>query len=240
MKNQSQGQVRHLLGFLLGQRRKDTVGIACEATPSTGWTHSAASADGERRGTGGGLNRGINHSQAGTGHNRTSMMAHVCRFTAVCALALPAAIGTATGIAHASTTGATNSGPPTGSYSGYDSQNGNGMKFYVSADRKSLQDVVFPVVDLDCTPGNTGFGEDLVVASVAISPTGSFSTTATQAGVVSGRPAIFTYAFRGNFHGVAASGAERAAGTYAETVRYTDSTAHVCTSNSQWWYASLR
>jgi hypothetical protein len=33
MKNQSQGQVRHLLGFRLGQRRRDAVGIAGEATP---------------------------------------------------------------------------------------------------------------------------------------------------------------------------------------------------------------
>jgi hypothetical protein len=56
--------------------------------------------------------------------------------------------------------------------------------------------------------------------------------------VVYGHPALFTYTFRGNFHGVAANGAERAAGTYAETVSYTDTTAHVCTSNTQSWYAS--
>ena len=166
------------------------------------------------------------------------MMAHVCRFTAVFALALPAAIGTATGIAHASTIGAASTAPPTGSYSGSESQNGWGIKFYVSASGKSLLDIDVPSVGLDCTPSNTGFSVGLPIAAVAISPTGSFITTATQEGVVFGHPALFTYTFQGNFHGVAANGAERAAGTYAETVRYTDSVAHVCTSNTQSWYAS--
>ncbi len=166
------------------------------------------------------------------------MMAQVCRFTAVLALALPAAVGTATGIAHAGTIGTAITGPPTGSYSGSESQNGNGMKFYVSADRKSLQDVVFPAVNMDCMPGNTGLSENLAIPAVAISPTGSFSATATQVGVVYGSPAVFTYAFRGSFHGVDASGAERASGTYAEVVKYNNSTVRVCTSKGQTWVAS--
>ena len=165
-------------------------------------------------------------------------MARVCRFTVLFALALPAAVGTAAGIAHAGTIRAATTGPPTGSYSGSNSQNGWGMKFYVSADGKSLQDIVFPAVSMVCAPGNTGLGEDLSFASVAISRTGSFSATATQGGVVYGSPATFTYAFRGDFDGVTASGAERASGTYAETVRYGNSTVRVCTSKGQTWVAS--
>ena len=222
MKKQSDGRGGHWFGFRLRQHRSDALGIAGEATPP-GWTNSAATVDGAKRGTGG---------------DGTSIVARVCRFTVIFALALPAAVGATTGVAYAGTTMAATTGPLTGSYSGYESQNGNGMKFYVSADRKSLQDVVFPAVNMVCTPGNTGLGENLAFASVAISPTGSFSATATRGGVVYGSPAVFTYAFRGDFNGVTASGAERASGTYAETVRYNNSTTRLCTSKSQTWVAS--
>jgi hypothetical protein len=75
---------------------------------------------------------------------------------------------------------------------------------------------------------------------VALNADGSFTSTTTQTGVIFGVPATFTYSFRGNFHGVDASGAERAAGTYTETIAYTDSVARSCTTDSQWWYASLK
>ena len=130
--------------------------------------------------------------------------------------------------------------PPTGSYSGNESQNGNGMSFNVSSDQKSLQNVIFPLVGLNCSPGNTWITDHFSVASVALNPDGSFTSTTTQTGVVSGLSATFTYSFRGNFHGVDASGAERAAGTFAETITYTDSTTRSCTTDSQWWYASLK
>jgi hypothetical protein len=132
------------------------------------------------------------------------------------------------------------SAPPTGSYSGYESQNGNGMSFSVSADQKHLQNVSVPLVGLDCSPGNGGINDHLLIASVPVSSTGSFDSTTTQTGTISGLPATFTYTFRGNFHGVDAAGAERAAGTYTETITYTDSTVRDCTSDSQWWYASLK
>ena len=59
-----------------------------------------------------------------------------------------------------------------------------------------------------------------------------------QDGTYAGKPAKFTYTFRGNFHGVAPSGAARAAGTFRETMTFTDSTKETCTSNTQSWTAS--
>jgi hypothetical protein len=49
---------------------------------------------------------------------------------------------------------------------------------------------------------------------------------------------MFTYTFRGNFHGVDPSGAARAAGTFRESVTYTDTTARSCTSDDVSWTAS--
>jgi hypothetical protein len=91
---------------------------------------------------------------------------------------------------------------------------------------------------LDCAPGNAVLGSHLSIPSVPLSSNGSFSTTTTQSGVISGYPATFTFTFEGNFHGVNASGAPRAAGTYTETVTYADPTARDCTSDSQFWSAT--
>lgn len=128
--------------------------------------------------------------------------------------------------------------PPTGSYSGLNPQNNLPVTFYVSASRTKLQDISIPSVSLACAPIGGAISEPFTMAAAAINSDGSFTATATETGVVSGRPATFSYTFRGNFHSVAPSGAERAAGTFRETVKYTASAPVTCTSNTQSWTAT--
>jgi hypothetical protein len=128
--------------------------------------------------------------------------------------------------------------PPAGSYTAVNPQNDDPVTFYVSSNRKSLQDISIPAVDLTCAPGAATFTESLGLSAVALRSDGSFSATDTQAGVVAGHPATFTDTWEGNFHGVDASGAARAAGIFSETVTYTDSTPRHCTSNDQSWTAA--
>jgi hypothetical protein len=128
--------------------------------------------------------------------------------------------------------------PSTGSYSGSNPQNGSPLTFSVSSSRTKLQHISIPSVGLTCAPGDTALGEPFAIAAAAIKSDGSFTATTTQHGVVSGFAATFTYTFRGNFHSVAPSGAERAAGTFRETVKFTASAAETCTSNTQSWTAT--
>src|SRR5207302_732908 len=113
------------------------------------------------------------------------------------------------------------SSPPAGSYSGRTSQ-GWGVSFYVSSDHSSVQNVSIPTVGLSCSPGGATPSDQLAFASVAIAADGSISATKSQSGVFAGFPAKFTYSFQGNFHGAGSSGAPRAAGSFRETVTYTD------------------
>ena len=128
--------------------------------------------------------------------------------------------------------------PPVGSYTATNPQNGEPVTFYVSAGQTSLQDISIPVVYLNCAPGDANISEPFPVASVPLKSDGSFTATATQAGVYAGNKATFTYTFRGNFHSVGPSGAARAAGTFRETMTFTDSAARTCTSNAQSWTAT--
>jgi precorrin isomerase len=132
----------------------------------------------------------------------------------------------------------TASAPPAGNYQGANPQNGYPVTFSVSSDQATLQNVSVPVVYLACTPGGATMTDHLAIASVALT-NGAFNTTATQSGLISGHPATFTYTFEGNFHGVNASGAARAAGMFQETITYTDNAARTCTSNNQSWTTSL-
>ena len=127
--------------------------------------------------------------------------------------------------------------PPAGSYSGVTAQ-GFGLTFYVSSNRTSLQDIALPAVNLDCTPGNGGASSELSIASAAISSKRSFNGTATQSGIWQGFPAKFTYKFSGNFTTVNSAGELQATGTFSETVRYNDGTAHTCSSNVLTWTAT--
>jgi hypothetical protein len=129
--------------------------------------------------------------------------------------------------------------PPVGSYTATNPQNGQSITFYVSANQASLQDISIPFVGLTCAPpGDANPTEPLGIAAAPLKPSGSFTATTTQTGVYLGHPAKFTYTFQGNFHGVGPSGAARAAGTFRETMTFTDSTLRTCTSNTQSWTAA--
>src|SRR5215470_11609894 len=129
--------------------------------------------------------------------------------------------------------------PPVGSYTATNPQNNEPITFYVSATKTSLQDISIPFVFLNCAPpGDANPTQPLGIASVPLLSNGSFTATTTETGVYAGFPAKFTYTFRGNFHGAGPSGAARAAGTFRETMTFTDSTARTCTSNTQSWTAA--
>jgi hypothetical protein len=127
--------------------------------------------------------------------------------------------------------------PPRGSYAGsaLGVNYGAPVKLYVSGDQSQLQDVAIPTLYLNCMPGNTSPADAIAISSIPLASNGSFNTTSTKSGVWNGNPATFTYVFRGNFHGVDASGTPRAAGLVRETVTFTDTTAHTCTSNNIGW-----
>jgi hypothetical protein len=133
----------------------------------------------------------------------------------------------------------TTSPPPAGSYTATNPQTNGPIMFYVSSSRTSLQDISIPTVYLTCAPrGDPNPAEPFGIAAAALKPDGSFTATTTQTGVYAGYPAKFTYTFQGNFHGVGPSGAARAAGTFQETLKYSDSAARTCTSNIQSWTAT--
>ena len=120
--------------------------------------------------------------------------------------------------------------PFAGSYTGPTS--GSTLTIYVANSQTSLQDVAIPQVALGC-PGSTAIGEPFSVASVPLAPDGSFTSTTTQIGQVFGAPATFTYVFRGNFHSLNPDGVERAAGTFRESVTFTDTAPRSCDTNDQ-------
>jgi len=129
--------------------------------------------------------------------------------------------------------------PPAGGYMGTNPQNGQPITFSVSSSRTRLQNISIPFVGLICSPpGDANPTEPLGIAKAALKSDGSFTATTTKSGVYLGHPAKFTYTFRGNFHGVATNGAARAAGTFRETMTFTDSTKRTCTSNTQSWTAT--
>ena len=132
----------------------------------------------------------------------------------------------------------TASQPPAGSYKGTNPQNNYPITFYVSADQTSLQDISIAAVGLSCAPGGANPFEPFGMATVPLNSNGSFTATTTQTGVYNGFPAKFTYTFQGNFHGAGPSGAARAAGTFRETMTFTDSAARTCTSDNQSWTAA--
>ena len=129
--------------------------------------------------------------------------------------------------------------PPPGSYSGLTSQ-GRPLSFYVSADSASIQDISIPTVGLSCTPGGANAFDHLAVASATVTADGSFSATTNQAGAFAGFPAKFSYSITGNFQGAGPGGALKAAGSFRETITYTDAAAaRTCTSDDQTWSGTL-
>jgi hypothetical protein len=133
----------------------------------------------------------------------------------------------------------TASSPPAGGYTATNPQTNGPITFSVSSSRTSLQHISIPTVYLTCAPpGDPNPAEPFGIAAAPLKPDGSFTATITKGAVYLGHKATFTYTFRGNFHGVAPTGAARAAGTFRETLTYSDSAARTCTSNTQSWTAT--
>ena len=140
-----------------------------------------------------------------------------------------------TWLATRDTQGSEVSPPPPGSYSGSSSQS-FALSLHVSADSSHIQDVVVPT-GLQCLPGKT-FDDQLEFASIPINADGSFSATATQAGVLFGATAQFSYTLAGHFHGTNASGVERVGGQLREDITFNNGTAFSCTTNVETWLAT--
>ena len=130
------------------------------------------------------------------------------------------------------TTGA----PPIGSYTGAGPQGGDGYynwTYDVSSTQTALQNVEFPAITLTCSPGDATPAFEVVLDSVPLASDGSFTTSQTQTGDYDGYPATFKIGFSGNFHGLNANGAARAAGDLTETMTYTaGGTNYSCASNN--------
>ena len=75
----------------------------------------------------------------------------------------------------------------------------------------------------------------LTIPTLSVAASGSFSATSSTSGLVAGEPATITDVFRGNIESLASDGHERAAGTYRETITFTDPALGTCTSNDVPW-----
>ncbi len=135
----------------------------------------------------------------------------------------------------------TSARPPTGRYSGAIDGTGDGVAFYVSNDRGSLQDLSIGSLTLGCSPGTNVTPVDVSVDSVPITSTGSFASTTVEHGVEGASPATYTITFDGNFHGFDAQGVALVAGSVTETVTDTSGgVAHDCTSGPQLPWTTTR
>jgi hypothetical protein len=131
--------------------------------------------------------------------------------------------------------------PAVGSYTGADPQAPNtpayDFTFYVASSQTALQDVAFPDILLNCTPGNGALLFPMALDTVPVRSDGSFDATVTQAGDYAGFNAVFTIKFQGHFHGLDSTGDWRAAGSLTETMSYTNGSSYTCMANQESWYA---
>ena len=123
-----------------------------------------------------------------------------------------------------------------GSYTGVDPQEPNtpsyDFTFYVSSNGTSIQNVSFPTIDLNCTPGDNSMAPPIVIDSVALNSGGSFSTTQTQTGDYLGYQATYKVAFNGKANGTASDGQPIVAGKLKESVTYSNGVSYTCASGS--------
>jgi hypothetical protein len=89
-----------------------------------------------------------------------------------------------------------------------------------------------------CTPSHGNLSDHLTIADVPIAADGSFNTTTTANGTISGAPATFTYTFKGHVHGLASNGTTRLAGVLREDIAFNNGTAYSCTTDDLYWSAS--
>jgi hypothetical protein len=128
--------------------------------------------------------------------------------------------------------------PASGSYSGRNSQNGNGATLFVPAGATSVVNFSIPAVNLVCKGGGGGGVTDHIWVLKAAIKSRVFATKTTQVGVVGFARAKFTYTVSGRFQGTRSAGSATATGSYREDITFPDVAGRTCTSNVQTWTAT--
>jgi hypothetical protein len=124
-----------------------------------------------------------------------------------------------------------------GNYSGPDVGD---LRFSVAPGGRSMINItkgIYPVL-LQCAPSGSA-DESFQMNQVAIQPDGSFNGKTSQSSVFMGANARFTYTITGHFEGVTPEGPSTVAGIYREDVVLSGGTAKACTSDNQFWTATL-
>jgi hypothetical protein len=92
---------------------------------------------------------------------------------------------------------------------------------------------------LNCLPSGSA-NDSISIGEVAIQPNGSFTSETSQDGVFQGSNAKFTYTLAGSFEGTTPAGVSSVAGIFREDIVPTSGITKSCTTNNQFWTASLR
>ena len=124
-----------------------------------------------------------------------------------------------------------------GTYSG--TAGGYGVTFFVPAGARSVQNVSFPLVGVNCGGGGN-YGTSLKILTATIKPDRSFTAKTSQSGVVGGANATITSSVTGYFQGRDSQGRATAAGAYRVDIVFADTPNRKCTSNEQPWTAARR
>ena len=92
---------------------------------------------------------------------------------------------------------------------------------------------------VNCLPSGSA-NDSISIGEVAIQPNGSFTAETVQDGVFQGSNAKFTFTLAGSFEGTTPAGVSSVAGIFREDIVPTSGTTRSCTTNDQFWTASLR
>ena len=122
-----------------------------------------------------------------------------------------------------------------GPYSGADV---GSITFDVAPGGRTMLNVYVPTTFLNCTPSGT-INDQFEMLQVAIKSNGSFDAEGPQRGVLSGSNVKFAYTLAGSFEGPTPAGVSTAAGTWREGVVFASGTTSACTSNNEFWSATL-
>ena len=118
--------------------------------------------------------------------------------------------------------------PTPGSYtsvSGFSTN--NPLTFFVSSNRKQLQDIDANGIGMYCTPGGS-FAPNFVANEVALDASGYFSAKASQPIVADNVVGTLSYVFQGRV------GTSAAGGTLTETLKFTNGSLYTCSSTISW------
>jgi len=123
-----------------------------------------------------------------------------------------------------------------GTYSGQNSQNGNGVMLSVPAGGESVLNFTIPRVNPLCVGGG-GVSDQIRIERVTIKPDRSFTAKTAQDGVSGGVGVKYTYSVTGYFEGFDRAGAPMSGGVFRVDMAYADGT-RTCTTNNQTWSAA--